>query len=290
MENRWIRASIVALLLHLFFITFSKWMKWDLLSISQPLPIDTVSEADVRKIKSQWKRRPFVMSRDQRNIVEHTNENAVFESDKNREVEKQTRAAQSDVVMKPGSNGANSSDPLSGPSKSLPMVPLSSLGLRPSRMLNPVEQRPPTPQGGAAGADQNLLDKSIPVGAENLLNTQETKFYTFYSRIYQAIGPVWQSMVKTETAQSRPPEGEYLTRAEVVIDSSGKVVQVHITQGSGIPGFDRIVEHAWYKVPIFPNPPRGLFEADGYIHMGWTFLVAIDQRSGLLYAPPARDY
>ena len=91
-------------------------------------------------------------------------------------------------------------------------------------------------------------------------------------------------------SRTRIPPGDYVTRAEIVFDSEGNYLQTIIAQASGLEALDRVVPNSWAKVPKFPNPPKGLIQSDGKIHMGWTFTVHMDQNAGWQYAPPQREY
>ena len=123
-----------------------------------------------------------------------------------------------------------------------------------------------------------------------MLNTQESVYYSFYSRLYEAIGPLWRSRISGLGLARRVPEGEYTTIVDVILDSSGNLIDVVILNRSGIPEFDAIVPETWKKITRFPNPPKALISPDGYVHTGWNFTVHMSPQTGMQYSAPERAF
>lgn len=295
---RWFILAAVALALHGLALYLSpQWMR-----PAPPAPIE-VTSVDPKKLaalKNRWKERGFLVAKDpsKPKTSQPEPKNARYESDRNQSVEKEMRGKNSNVV--PNTSGSPDGKAAKESSKSketarLKKIPLSSLsnfqGL-PMPGPGPQNQTEPELKRGRAGptADQNINEPNLPEGAEAMLNTVESVYYTFYSRIYDQIGPLWQSYVRDVISRKRFPAGGYLTQVDVVFDSDGNYLESHILNSCGIAEFDHAVVAAWAKIPRFPNPPRSLIQPDGKIHMGWSFHVMLDERMQWQYMPPERQY
>lgn len=292
---RWLLLALLALLLHL--IAF-----WLAPHFSKPLPpppveVTQIDPAKLQAVKNKWKEKGFLLAKDDKPKEKAPEpKNARYESDRNRTVEKEMRARQTNVIPNQAGNPQGKSDREKSAQKKTPLKNLSLAQLSNFRNLPPPgptreEQEAAHRRGGPGDTgDQALNDDQLPEGAENMLNTVESIYYSFYSRIYEQIGPLWQSHVRESLYRNKIGEGSFMTRAEVIFDSEGNCVDTRIVESSGHEFLDRAVIDSWKKIPRFPNPPRGLIQADGRIHMGWSFLVRIDQSLNWNYAPPARDY
>jgi outer membrane biosynthesis protein TonB len=173
---------------------------------------------------------------------------------------------------------------------------LSKLGV-PFPVSKPQEQKQPdapfqqeNQRAADDAGDQNMDRRDLPQGSENMLNAEESVYYSFYSRMYEAIAPVWQSKVREVTPTQRIVQGDYTTVVDVVLDAQGNLIQVRQIQGSGIAILDEAVDSSWKKIGHFPNPPKDLLNAQGEVHTGWTFTVQLSQGAGMEYLPPARVY
>ncbi|RYD66095.1 MAG: hypothetical protein EOP84_31405, partial [Verrucomicrobiaceae bacterium] len=254
-------------------------------------------------IRKQWKDRALLLNTDPstKDPNAAAPDEARYDSDRNRKVEKETRARITDVLPKPGAPGAAGSPakPKAAPqpqTKPIPLANLSNLHMPGPNQLR--EKQSPQDdsssadqgQGAQGGSAQSLLDPSLAQGDQNVLNTQESKYYSFYSRIYESLAPLWQSRVRTAAINARLSPGEYMTRAEVILDAEGNYQETRIVQSSGVRGIDDAIDQAWKRIPRFPNPPKDLIGPDGLIHMGWTFNLSLDSSAGLQYLPPQRNY
>jgi hypothetical protein len=297
---RWILLALLALFLHL--LAFYLAPDWFKPAPPAPVEVTQIDMAKLQSLKNKWKEKGFLLSKDPNKPKDNAPEpkNSRYESDRNKAVEKEMRARQTNVIPNeagdPNSKAAKDRDAKkSVPKRDVTKIPLSNLsnfrGL-PVPGPKPEEQVEAERRHGGPGntGDQALRDNTVPEGAENMLNTSESIYYSFYSRMYEQIGPLWQSLLSQIVYQRKPAPGEYVTSADVVFDAEGNFLEARIMQGSGITEFDNAVPAAWKKVPKFPNPPRGLIQSDGKIHMGWTFAVRVDENMNWNYAPPERSY
>ncbi|MFL5812321.1 MAG: TonB C-terminal domain-containing protein, partial [Bdellovibrionia bacterium] len=139
------------------------------------------------------------------------------------------------------------------------------------------------------GGEQYIEDKNLPVGSENLLNAEESVYYSFYARLYDAIGPIWASRLRELAGSTRVNPGDYTTAVDVVLDREGNLVEVRLMSSSRIREFDEAVNTSWARIGKFPNPPSGLVKEDGKVHTGWNFTVQVGGGgAGLMLMPPER--
>ena len=279
---KWIIISLFTLLGHLGVLS----VKTSLFPHTQPTPVEVqqIDPAKLKAIKDQWRQKALLLSKDKSPVDPNITapKNARYESDRNRTVEKEQRARQTNVI--PNQGGAKTEP------NPLPKISnLGNLNHLPSRPKPEPRAQPNTGNSGDTG-DQALLDQDLPVGAENLLNTQESVYYSFYARIYESIGPLWQSKIRSLAGNVRVPIGDYTTQVQVALDRDGNFMGTRVLRSSGVDSFDRSVDDSWRKVPRFPNPPRDLLDSNGLLQMVWTFSVQVDNNSGFQYVPPERQY
>ena len=297
----WVLFLVLALIFHgLLFMVKFQWA-----APLKPPNVD-IQQIDPRKLESirnKWKEKSLLLDRNPSIPSEkEAPPDARYFSDRNSKVEKEQRARDTNVIPK---TGKARKDPPSSRSKSKPKSPkpladLRSLGL-PLHLNRPQNSRDPADQetqnqatssqmASQLGGDQALLDKDLPTGSENILNTQESIYYSFYARLYEAIGPVWQSRIRELPYRLELQPREYRTEVDVVLDQNGSVVEVRRLHSSGIEEFDRAIEDAWKKVGPFPNPPQALLNSNRQVHTGWTFSVNVQQGLRIQESPPFRNY
>ncbi len=265
---------------------------------SERTQIQQMSAADVAKlrerIQSSQKDKKLLLSKEPDEKIQP--EDPRFQdiqtlSNRNRRVEKETRALNptSTLPLPRTGNGGNLSKlgvPLPGINAPVPQ------GKSSQRSKVGARQKSPSKSGseGSPGSEQAILDDAIPTSAENLLNTRSSKFYSFYARIHQAIGPLWESRAREVTRSSKLSPKDYITRVEIILDRGGILQGVRIFESAGIQAFDRAVTESWKRVGRFPNPPAELLEKDGYLHMGWTFTFRLQNGVGWQALPPQRGF
>lgn len=287
---RWRVWAVIALLSIFWHLAwFSVRPAWRGIQTPPPVEIQSIDPKKLDAIRQKWKEKPLLLHSDASiPKADHAPNQARYSSDRNIRVEKEQRAKKTAVIPKP----------MTAPPQAQPQTPpqtpndkkapkLGDLGV-PIRPKPPQTSTPPRPNEPTG--DQALLDNKLPEGNQNILNTQESVYYSFYSRLYEAIGPIWQSRINEVPQHRKVLPGEYITIAEIVLNSAGELVAVNIKQGSGIAEFDAAVESSWRKIARFPNPPRGLLNGSNEVHTGWTFAVRVGDRQFLEYLPPERAY
>lgn len=288
--KRWLFPLLATLILHLmFFQVLPALLRAFLPSGGSTLrraEVSTISPGDLEKLRERIrstdakrllidKSRPDVEPEDQKF------KDAETISSRNQRVKKETRARENTATV-PRPDGGSGTPPLSSLGVPLPGVNGKKSASRPSsRRGGP---------GTEPGARQNILDDGLAEGAENLLNTRSSRFYSFYSRIYESIGPLWESRAREVPRQNRLTPGDYITKVEVILDQQGNLRDLRIFESAGVRAFDQAVLDSWRKLERFPNPPRELLEKDGLLHMGWTFSFRLENGAGVRFLPPRRGF
>jgi hypothetical protein len=195
---------------------------------------------------------------------------ARYFSDSNRRVEKETRARKGGVADLSRLQSRSLQKSLKTPGDSLSSTnrPAFARGLR--------------------GEAQRLDDERLSEGAENLLNTVQSIHYSFYSRMYGSLGPVWQNLVRNSTFNRALSPGDYTVVADLVLDDQGNLLGVEFRERSPIEKLNEVVVASARKVGKFPNPPRELISESRQVRTLWSFTVNIDEHSLLRLAPPRR--
>jgi TonB family protein len=288
--KRWLFPLLMTLLLHLLFFQVLPALLRAFLPAGGSAPrrteISTLSPRELDRLRDRIraadakrllidKSRPDVEPEDQKF------KDADTISSRNRRVKKETLARENTATV-PRPEGGGQAPPLSRLGVPLP-------GVTGKRNAPKASNRRAGP-GTGPGARQNLLDDSLADGAENLLNTRSSRFYSFYSRIYESIGPLWESRARDVPRQNRLAPGDYITKIEVILDERGSLKDLRIFESAGVRAFDQAVLDSWRKLERFPNPPRELLEKDGLLHMGWTFSFRLENGAGVRFLPPRRGF
>jgi TonB family protein len=270
----WIGALALALALHWGIGEIQLPWDWKKRTLT---PIQTIDPAKLDAIRKQWNKN-ILISKDKSKNSTPAPDHAKYFSERNIRVDRESRARSGDILPKPGT-----------PQPSTPS--LKNLGV-PLDLSVPSRVRiaPPRPtHAGPSGVDQWIDDPTLPQGAANLLNAQESVYYSFYARMYERAGPLWKSKISQIPYRRGITPGEYVTQVDVVYDSSGQLIDVRLLKSSGISEFDLAVIQTWRQLGKMPNPPKDLLDTQGEVHTGWSFHVHLGPgfRETM---PPSQDY
>ena len=288
----WIAVGLFTLFWHLLLL----WLKpaWQTATVPPRVDIQQIDPAKLDQIRKQWKSRDkqLLIDKDKSKLSDkEAPPNARYMSDKNTKVEKEQRAKVTNVIPKPKSAPPQAKSPPQQKTQTK-VGNLGNLGvpfrLSPNPPTPPHEEVQERPE--SEGGDQALADKTLPEGNENILNTQESIYYSFYARIYDAIGPIWQSRIRDVPGRRQVAQGDYTTTVDIVFDHDGNLVGINHLHDSGIREFDSAVDTSWHRIERFPNPPKGLLDKNGQVHMGWTFTVQVGPEFNIDSRPPSRNY
>jgi len=285
--KRWLFPLLLTLLLHILFFHFLPGLLRELaLRGARPrrAEVSTLSPEELSRLRDRIRSadaKRLLIDKTPTEAEDPQFKDADTISSRNQRVKKETRARQNTATV-PRPDAGGKVPPLSKLGVALP-------GLNGRRGPRQAPDRRSGP-GTEPGARQNLLDDGLAEGAENLLNTRSSRFYSFYSRIYESIGPLWESRAREVPRQNRLAPGDYITKVEVILDERGNLRDLRIFDSAGVNAFDQAVLDSWRKLERFPNPPRELLEKDGLLHMGWTFSFRLENGAGVRFLPPRRGF
>lgn len=316
----WILLLLLTLLIHfLFFLTH---VDWGTPKAPPRVDVEKVDPQKLDEIRRHWREqeKSLLLNKNQPR-AEQAPDNAKYLSDRNIHVEKEQRAREHVIQPKPGAptQPHEMAKPQTQPhSQSQPQAqaqPKSQshahglpqlgnlgvpfrLGEQPKQLARQRSQADssqaaamPPHSNSQEGGEQYIADKNLPAGSENILNAEESVYYSFFARLYDAIGPIWASRLREISNSTRVQPGDYTTAVDVVLDREGNLVEVRIMQSSRVREFDEAVNTAWSRIGKFPNPPSGLIKEDGKVHTGWNFTVQVGGGGGgLMLMPPERAY
>lgn len=121
--------------------------------------------------------------------------------------------------------------------------------------------------------------KDVDKGNETLLSTKEFVYYTFYNRIRQQLNQYWGGKVREKLAdmfkqgRSIASTEDRITKLLIVLDKKGILVKVQVISNSGVRDLDEAAIEAFRAAAPFPNPPKGIVDADGTIKIRWDFIL-----------------
>lgn len=311
----WLILLLLALAIHA--LVFLARVPWLANPVPQRMQVQTISPKQLEQIRRHWERKDHPMGLIKPNAntprAQEAPDNARYMSDRNIRVAKEQKARDSEGVPKVGAPGlpdharTRSSPVRSHPAHAHPntlahpkasthvMPKLGNLGI-PFHLDQPppdpaTAQREPDPESqqseprSGGGGQGSILDKDVPEGSENILNAKESIYYSFFSRVYDAMYPVWASLAREGAIIAHPRPGDYITDIDVVLDREGNLIQLNVLSSSGVQELDHAAEETWRKVARFPNPPAGLLDSNGQIHMPWRHDFRV-MGGGVEFMPP----
>ena len=130
---------------------------------------------------------------------------------------------------------------------------------------------------------QSSIAEYIPgvqQGAFTALNTDQFTYYAFFARMNEQVRNRWVSNVRNFMAQLTAKDQEFLSRQErqtfieIILRPDGTFDSSVLQQSSGDRRLDQTSIDAFRAAAPFPNPPRGMIEPDGFIHLRYGFVVS----------------
>jgi TonB family protein len=126
-----------------------------------------------------------------------------------------------------------------------------------------------------------MLPDSIKTGEITALNTDRHLFYSFYTRVEEAIRYKWEHDVEVTISnlnrnQYYNPKSTWSTRLDILLTKEGKFHRAVLLKESGIRGLDLAAVNAFRDANFFPHPPKEMVGDDGFIRMQYQFHVFFD--------------
>jgi TonB family protein len=145
------------------------------------------------------------------------------------------------------------------------------------------------PPGGNSGQamrnvviGQSSIAEFIPgveEGAFTALNSDQFTYYTFFARMNEQVRNRWVDNVRNYMQRLNARDVETLSRmdrhtmVEILLTPEGQFSSSVVQRSSGDRELDQTTVEAFKRAAPFPNPPRGMIEGDGLIHLRYGFMV-----------------
>ena len=116
-------------------------------------------------------------------------------------------------------------------------------------------------------------------GETSALNTKEFVFFSYFDRVRKQLDQTWQPMVRGQiekiykNGRRLASQTDFVTRTLVTINQKGEIVRVQMVQESGTMDLDSAAINALNKAGPYPNPPKGLLDAQGNAQIRWDFIL-----------------
>lgn len=129
------------------------------------------------------------------------------------------------------------------------------------------------------GAATNDYLKDVKEGDKTMLSTKEFVYFSYYRRIRERLEVSWNTRLRSTLegygygGRRLASDKNYITGVVVVLDRNGHVVGVQLQQGSGARDLDQAAIDAFNAAGPFPDPPSGLVDENGQIHIPWSFVL-----------------
>jgi TonB family protein len=126
--------------------------------------------------------------------------------------------------------------------------------------------------------------KDLQKGPQTLLSSREFIYYSYYTRIKERLRLYWEPKIKEKVtrifAQGRhiASDEEKITRLIITLDQTGKLIKVQVLTASGVSDLDDAAVEAFQAAAPFPNPPKGIIDADGTIKIRWDFILEANSK------------
>lgn len=129
----------------------------------------------------------------------------------------------------------------------------------------------------ASQSDDYLKD--VKTGVQTMLSTREFLYYSYYNRIKAQLKQYWEPKIKEKVkrifAQGRQiaSDQDRITKVVIHLNDAGVLIRVQVVGESGVRDLDDAAVEAFRAAAPFPNPPKGIVDADGTIKIRWDFIL-----------------
>lgn len=150
--------------------------------------------------------------------------------------------------------------------------------LMPKFALTPGPKAPKMDENGNPSATDDHL-KDVQNGLQTLLSTREFVYYAYYARIKEALRQHWEPNVREKVkiiyrqGRTIASANDRVTQVMVTLNKNGELIKVEVLTQSGVESLDGAAVDAFREAAPFPNPPKGMVEADGTVKIRWDFVL-----------------
>ncbi len=253
-------------------------------------PPDEAPGEPVKKQKRDKLRDQIVEQ--QKQLNDETPDNSRFLSAFNQVVQQQTKAERNDKFNNTAMGGQPDEGSKEGEKDSAAKVDkpernkrdreageLPSLkDLMPKYSLTAGPKAPKMDEDGNPSATDDHL-KDVKNGLQTLLSTREFVYYAYYARIKDALRQHWEPNVREKVkiiyrqGRTIASATDRVTQVMVTLNKNGELIKVEVLTQSGVESLDGAAVEAFRQAAPFPNPPKGMVEADGTVKIRWDFVL-----------------
>lgn len=257
---------------------------------SAAVEVTLVSEQELAQLQKTDKNEKLIVQSESNNQI---NENSKFLSEKNNTVTKQTKAKRGDEFnnsLKMGGkkqNAVTAQKEVKVKTSSSKTNPVFDQGFDPyaalikKDMTEELKKFSAGQAGSNPGSQATTNDRLVDVDDSLItkLNTKEYKYYGYYHRMRLQLNQWWQPKVREKITRiirrdrNIASESDKVTRLVIILDNKGALVKVQVIGESGFRDLDDAAIEAFRAAAPFPNPPKGIIEADGTVKIRWDFVI-----------------
>lgn len=210
--------------------------------------------------------------------LETSESNPETETASNREKIEKSESAKPDVVIpEKGGEVAEGVTPESSPVVGRKGSSDGAAKPEPGKLFPTIANTPQQSDQLGNGGTFNYL-KDVAEGERTLLNQKRSRYWTFWDRMTRQVKREWSPVGELK---KRDPFGNvygvglFYTRVDMVLNSDGTVRKLHVAKSSGLDFLDDEAIRALNAAAPFPNPPEGLKDEDGLIHIRFGFAMDV---------------
>ncbi len=128
-------------------------------------------------------------------------------------------------------------------------------------------------------ASLNNFIPGVEEGYFTALNADQFTYYAFFNRVNEQVRNRWVSLIRafvgnlTQQELTKLSSKERESRVEIVLNRNGDFVRARLLSSSGYTPLDQAAADGFRMAAPFLNPPQELVEADGLIHLRYTFVL-----------------
>ena len=121
--------------------------------------------------------------------------------------------------------------------------------------------------------------QGVKLGEVTALNTKEFVFFSYFERVRRQLDQAWQPIVKQNVGRllkggrQLASNSDFVTRTLVTMNERGEILRIQLLEQSGTEDLDQAAIDALNKAGPYPNPPRGLIDSSGQVHIRWDFIL-----------------
>lgn len=234
----------------------------------------TIVESDRRKKATLA---PDAPSEQKKDVFEDLKKEADYLAALTQRVKKQMVAPQGDVTRNSLDRFKPQPKPQSPPKPQKVAGRQQGPGDMPSADSQPTG--PQLRQMAIGPASLNNYIPGVQEGYFTALNADQFTYYAFFNRVNEQVRNRWVSLIRAFVGSLSPEDltklstRERESRVEIVLNKNGDFIRARLLSSSGYTPLDQAAADGFRMAAPFLNPPQELVEADGFIHLRYTFVL-----------------